>query len=256
MSEEDPPVPSDALDRLCQDLRAAQADATAERVETMNATVDPGRSVASVREVERRAADWAETRPEWGLAGNASFIVGPRALTRNLDLDGRAFLHSYDWTMDDDGTALENIMTGPLVVGEWINTQYYFSTVDNAAYGSGSKVTQNVVGKVGVVQGNGGDLMTGLPLQSLRFDDETVVHRPLRLAAVIHAPVDRVDAIIERHAILAQLFDNEWVHLTVMDPKQEDAFIRYQPGGTWESHTSNSSASEANPPVPAGTAAS
>jgi len=254
VEENDPPVSSDALDRLRQDLRAAQADATAERVETMNATVDAGRPDASVREMERRAADWAETRPEWGLAGNASFIVGPRALTRNLDLDGRSFLHSYDWSTDEDGTALENIMTGPLVVGEWINTQYYFSTVDNAAYGSGSKVTQNVVGKVGVVQGNGGDLMTGLPLQSLRSDDETVMHRPLRLTVVIHAPVDRVDAIIERHATLAQLFDHEWMHLTVMDPKQDDAFVRYQPGGAWESRASAASSSDGEPPVPAETA--
>ena len=233
VDEDDPPVSAEALDELRQDLRAAQADATAERVESMNATVDAGRAAAALRETERRAADWAETRPEWGLAGNAGFIVGPRALTRDLDLDGRCFLHSYDWTTDEDGTALENIMTGPLVVGEWINTQYYFSTVDNAAYGSGSKVTQNVVGKVGVVQGNGGDLMTGLPLQSLQSDDETVMHRPLRLTAVIHAPVDRVEAIIERHATLAQLFDHEWLHLTVMDPEQNNSFVRYEPGGTW-----------------------
>ncbi len=249
---EDPPVPPDALDPLREDLHAAQADATAERVETMNATVDAGRSDASVREMQRRAADWAETRPEWGLAGNASFIVGPRDLTQDLDLDGRAFLHSYDWSVDDDGTALENIMTGPLVVGEWINTQYYFSTVDNAAYGSGSKVTQNVVGKIGVVQGNGGDLMTGLPLQSLKANDEAVMHRPLRLAAVIHSPVDRVDTILQRHPELAQLLENEWIHLTVMDPKQDEAFVRYVPGGEWVSHAPDSSSTEAGEPVSPG----
>jgi uncharacterized protein YbcC (UPF0753/DUF2309 family) len=238
---DDPPVSPDALDRLRQDLRAAQADATAERVETMNATVDAGRSEAALQETQRRAADWAETRPEWGLAGNAAFIVGPRSLTREVDLDGRCFLHSYDWRTDEDGTALENIMTGPLVVGEWINTQYYFSTVDNAAYGSGSKVTQNVVGKLGVVQGNGGDLMSGLPLQSLMADDEHVYHRPLRLTAIIQAPVDRVEAIIDRHATLAQLFDHEWLHLTVMDPTQDNAFLHYQPGDAWTSHAPSAS---------------
>jgi hypothetical protein len=252
VDEDGPPVSPEALAQLRSDILWAGADATAERVETMNTSVDAGRSVASVREVERRAADWAETRPEWGLAGNAGFIVGPRALTRDLNLDGRCFLHSYDWSMDEDGTALENIMTGPLVVGEWINTQYYFSTVDNAAYGSGSKVTQNVVGKVGVVQGNGGDLMTGLPLQSLRADDEHVYHRPLRLTAVIHAPVERVDTIIERHVTLAQLFDNEWVHLTVMDPKQDGAFVRYEPGGEWASYASHSSSPEAEQTVRTG----
>ncbi|HKL88950.1 MAG TPA: DUF2309 domain-containing protein, partial [Salinibacter sp.] len=251
VDEDDPPVSPEALDALRQDLRAAQADATAERVESMNATVDAGRSEAAIHETERRAADWAETRPEWGLAGNAGFIVGPRALTRDLDLDGRCFLHSYDWTTDEDSTALENIMTGPLVVGEWINTQYYFSTVDNAAYGSGSKVTQNVVGKIGVVQGNGGDLMTGLPLQSLMADDETVMHRPLRLTAVIHAPVDRVTAILQRHASLTQLFDHEWLHLTVMDPEQDNAFVRYQPGGNWVAESANASSPKAEQPAPA-----
>ena len=236
VDDDDSPIPTDALDQLRADLRAAQAGATAERVDTMNATVDTGQSEASVRETERRAADWAETRPEWGLAGNASFIIGPRRLTEDLNLDGRAFLHSYDWAKDDDGTALENIMTGPLVVGEWINTQYYFSTVDNAAYGSGSKVTHNVVGNLGIVQGNGGDLMTGLPLQSLKIDDERTMHRPIRLLSVVQAPKKRVDQILQRHASLAQLLDNEWIKLTVMDPTEENDLYHYQPGQAWTSH--------------------
>ncbi len=81
--------------------------------------------------------------------------------------------------MDDrpDGDALEAILTGPLVVTQWINNQYYFATVDTGVYGSGSKVTQNPVGNVGVVQGNGGDLLTGLPLQSLKRDDERPFHQ-------------------------------------------------------------------------------
>ncbi|MFP4227518.1 MAG: DUF2309 domain-containing protein [Salinivenus sp.] len=242
LDEDDPPVAPDALDRLRRDLRAAQSDATAERVQTLNTSVDDGQPDASVREVQRRAADWAETRPEWGLAGNAGFIIGPRSLTRALDLDGRCFLHSYDWATDADGTALETILTGPLVVGEWINTQYYFSTVDNAAYGSGSKVTQNVVGKVGVVQGNGGDLMSGLPLQSLRADDEHVYHRPLRLTAVVQAPVERVESILHRQADLTQLLDHEWVRLTVMDPEQDNSFFHYTPGGTWTPHAAEGAA--------------
>jgi hypothetical protein len=187
----------------------------------------------ATRETERRAADWSETRPEWGLAGNAAFIVGPRRLTRNLDLRGRSFLHSYDWRVDDSGTALETILTGPLVVGEWINMQYYFSTVDNAVYGSGSKVTHNVSGKVGVVQGNGGDLMTGLPLQSLYVDDEVPFHDPLRLFAVLHAPVERVEMILNRQDTLKRLFDHGWVALAIMDPEENDRVMRYQPGGSW-----------------------
>ncbi|MFB6161364.1 MAG: DUF2309 domain-containing protein, partial [Haloferacaceae archaeon] len=126
---------ADDLAQLRADLAAARESAAAERAESMGADGSTG-----VSETERRAADWAETRPEWGLAGNAGFVIGPRELTSGCDLDGRVFLHSYDWSTDPDGDALEAIMAGPMVVTQWINTQYYFSTVDNAVYGSGSKV--------------------------------------------------------------------------------------------------------------------
>ncbi|MFB6270244.1 MAG: putative inorganic carbon transporter subunit DabA, partial [Halobacterium sp.] len=188
----------------------------------------------AVAETERRTADWAETRPEWGLAGNASFVIGPRELTADSDLDGRAFLHSYDWTTDPDGDALEAIVEGPLVVTQWINCQYYFATVDNAVYGSGSKTTQNPTGNVGVYQGNGGDLMTGLPLQSLNVDDDRPYHQPLRLSAVIHAPVERVEDVLRRNESVAELLDNGWLSLTVLDPQRDDEAFHYQGEMEWE----------------------
>ncbi len=43
--------------------------------------------------------------------------------------------------------------------------QYYASTVDNHRYGCGNKVLHNVVGgRIGVFEGNGGDLCIGLPM--------------------------------------------------------------------------------------------
>jgi uncharacterized protein YbcC (UPF0753/DUF2309 family) len=188
-----------------------------------------------VRETERRAADWAETRPEWGLAGNAAFVVGPRALTEEISLDGRSFLHSYDWRTDPEGTALETILTGPMVVTQWINTQYYFATVDNAVYGSGSKVTHNPVGNVGVYQGNGGDLTTGLPLQSLTSGDDDPYHQPLRLSTVVHAPVERVTAVLADNDHLAELLDNGWLSLTVVDPEQDHRAVHYDGDLEWVS---------------------
>jgi len=202
------------VERLRADLETARAGAAGERAEDMGGDPDAG-----VRETERRAADWAETRPEWGLAGNAGFVVGPRDLTAGLDLDARSFLHSYDWRTDPDGDALEAILAGPMVVTQWINAQYYFSTVDPSVYGSGSKVTQNPVGNVGVYQGNGGDLMTGLPLQSVMAADDEPYHQPLRLSTVVHAPTDRVTAILADHEDLADLLDNGWLSLTVVDPE-------------------------------------
>ncbi len=217
------------LARLRADLADARAGAATERAGDMGADGAPG-----VRETERRAADWAQTRPEWGLAGNAAFVIGPRELTDGLDLDGRAFLHSYDPATDPDGDALEAIMAGPMVVTQWINAQYYFATVDPATYGSGSKVTQNPVGNVGVYQGNGGDIMTGLPLESLVSADGDPYHQPLRLSTVIHAPVDRVTSVLSSHDDLRTLLDNDWLSLTVVDPEDHRAF-RYDEALEWTS---------------------
>ena len=219
---------ADDLERLREDLDAARANAAAERVESMG-----GDGSSGVRETERRAADWAETRPEWGLAGNAGFVVGPRELTSDLDLDGRAFLHSYDWSTDPDGEALEAIFAGPVVVTQWINAQYYFSTVDNAAYGSGSKVTHNPVGNIGVYQGNGGDLMTGLPQQSVMSADDEPYHQPLRLSTVVHAPVERVTDVLADRETVAELFDNGWLSLTVVDPTRDHRAFHYEGGLQW-----------------------
>ncbi|ELZ23034.1 hypothetical protein C477_02935 [Haloterrigena salina JCM 13891] len=225
---------SEDLTSLRADLERARAGAAAERTDDATGG-DPDAGVASV---ERKAADWAEARPEWGLAGNASFVIGPRELTEDRNLDGRAFLHSYDWTTDPDGDALEAIFTGPLVVTQWINNQYYFATVDNAVYGSGSKITQNPIGNVGVLQGNGGDLMTGLPLQSLKVDDDRPYHQPLRLTAVIHAPVDRVTEILREHEDVRTLLDNGWIgDLTVVDPEQDNAVFQYAGDLEWAAET-------------------
>ncbi|GAB6862815.1 DUF2309 domain-containing protein [Haloplanus litoreus] len=233
---------ADDLDQLRADLAAARENATAERAESMGADGSMG-----VSATERRAADWAETRPEWGLAGNAGFVVGPRELTSDLDLDGRAFLHSYDWSADPDADALEAVLTGPLVVTQWINAQYYFSTVDNAVYGSGSKVTQNPIGNIGVYQGNGGDLMTGLPLQSLMAADDKPYHQPLRLSTVVHAPVERVTGVLADHEEVTELLDNDWLSLTVVDPTQDHRAFHYEAELEW---IPRSERTEAHPKMP------
>ncbi|WP_256295947.1 DUF2309 domain-containing protein [Haloarchaeobius salinus] len=233
------------LEQLRADLGTARADAAAERAEDMGVAGESG-----VRETQRRAADWAETRPEWGLAGNAGFVVGPRELTDDLDLDGRSFLHSYDWSTDPDGDALAAIVAGPLVVTQWINTQYYFSTVDNAAYGSGSKVTQNPVGNVGVYQGNGGDLMAGLPLQSLYAADDEPYHQPLRLSTVVHAPVERVTDVLADNPTVAGLLDNGWLSLTVVDPTQEHRAFEYDGELEWTPMSEPAAAARTPTPEP------
>lgn len=164
-----------------------------------------------------RANDWAQTRPEWGLANNAAFIAAPRARTCGLNLQGRSFLHDYQWTQDADNGILELIMTAPMVVAHWINMQYYASSVDNGRYGSGNKVLHNVVGgRIGVFEGNGGDLRIGLPMQSLH-DGRQWMHTPLRLSVFIEAPRERIEAVMARHEIVRQLVRNRWIYLFHID---------------------------------------
>ncbi|SRX56142.1 DUF2309 domain-containing protein [Aequorivita sp. CIP111184] len=219
-----------ALQNLKANLAKAQQTATAERLNTKH---------KSVKIAHGNANNWSETRPEWGLAKNASFIIAPRKLTKNLNLDGRCFLHSYDWELDAEGAALEGIMQGPMVVTQWINNHYYFSTVDNETFGGGSKITHNVTGKFGVVQGNGGDLKMGLPLQSVKQSDTEMYHQPLRLSVVIQAPIERIKGILKRNANIQNLLDNEWIYLMVMDPKNENHIKRYSKGMQWESVTNS-----------------
>jgi len=214
------------VESLKKNLQKVQETATQERL---------GATRNSLSQAQTNASNWGETRPEWGLAKNASFIIAPRKATRNLALDGRSFLHSYDWKTDKEGQVLETIMQGPMVVTQWINNHYYFSTVDNDKFGGGTKVTHNITGKFGVVQGNGGDLKTGLPWESLYTSKDTPYHPPLRLSVIIQAPLDQVKTIIAKNESLKALADNEWVYLIVMDPLEGGTFYRYERNVGWSS---------------------
>ncbi|QJR37148.1 YbcC family protein [Gemmatimonas groenlandica] len=176
--------------------------------------------------LRRRAADWSEVRPEWGLARNAAFVVAPRERTRGLVLDGRSFLHEYRWQDDIGFAVLTLILTAPMVVTNWINLQYYASTVDPVRYGSGDKVLHNVVGgNVGVVEGAGGDLRIGLALQSVH-DGADWVHEPLRLSVFVEAPAAAIDGIISAHAVVRQLVTNGWLYLYRIDPFDGQIYAR------------------------------
>lgn len=184
----------------------------------------PGSAAAreTAADIFRRSRDWSEVRPEWGLAGNAAFIIAPRSRTAGLDLGGRTFLHSYEHAQDPDLKVLELILTAPMVVTSWINLQYYASAVDNRAFGSGNKAIHNVTGQLGVLLGNGGDLMTGLPWQSVS-DGRRLQHEPLRLTVLVEAPRSAVQTILDRHAGVRDLVSNGWVTVVV---REGDAFHR------------------------------
>ena len=170
--------------------------------------------------------DWAEVRPEWGLAGNAAFVVAPRERTRHVDLGGRAFLHEYRWEQDPEFRVLELILTAPMIVTHWINLQYYASTVDPLRYGSGNKVLHNVVGgRLGVMEGAGGDLRIGLSRQSVH-DGRQLMHEPLRLSVFVEAPADAIDTVIAGHATVRDLVQHEWLFLHRIDSSSGSVWQR------------------------------
>ncbi|KQQ45148.1 hypothetical protein ASF61_21110 [Duganella sp. Leaf126] len=196
----------------------AQAGDQVRRERALSLRLDPQASHdALLDQLIRRANDGAQTRPEWGLAGNAAFLIAPRRRSMGLALDGRSFLHDYDASLDADGSVLELLMTAPMLVTHWINWQYHASTCDPQRLGSGNKLLHNVVGgTLGVFEGNGGDLRIGLSQQSLH-DGERWMHEPLRLTVVIDAPQAAIDAVIGKHAVVRQLLDHGWLHLWRFD---------------------------------------
>jgi uncharacterized protein YbcC (UPF0753/DUF2309 family) len=185
--------------------------------------------------IPKRSRDWAETRPEWALAGCKAFIAAPRTRTAAKSLEGRAFLHDYDWRQDKSFGVLELILTAPVVVASWISLQYYGSTVAPEVFGGGNKLLHNVTGGIGVVEGNGGLMRAGLPWQSVH-DGECFAHEPLRLSVCIEAPREAMTDILKRHAGVCALFDNRWMHLFALDEDGRMAW-RYAGDLQWTSMT-------------------
>jgi uncharacterized protein YbcC (UPF0753/DUF2309 family) len=186
---------------------------------------------ASEASLPKRSRDWAETRPEWALAGCQAFIAAPRWRTAGKNLEGRAFLHDYDWKQDGSYKVLELILTAPVVVASWISLQYYGSTVAPDVFGCGNKLVHNVTGGIGVVEGNGGLLRVGLPWQSVH-DGERYAHDPLRMSVCIEAPREAISEILGRHEDVRALFDNSWLHLFALDETGHMAW-RYAGGLQW-----------------------
>lgn len=164
------------------------------------------------RHVAARAASPDQARAELGHQGCALAFIGRRELSQGVNWQRRAFLISYDPTQDPHGHWLEAQLQGNGVVGVGIALDYYFSRMQNGYFGSGSKVTHNLTGMFGVMEGGNSDLRTGLAQQMVEL------HEPMRLLVIVEASVATATAIYQRHAYLRQLLDNAWVILAVKPP--------------------------------------
>jgi uncharacterized protein len=229
--EDVPPTHREDLSLLQQDLNKAAALTSRERCGRFPDVTQALAGMRAEAHVRRRSLDWSQVRPEWGLSGNTAFVIGRRELTKGLDLEGRVFLHSYDYREDPSNRLLEVLLTAPQVVAQWINMEHYFSAVDNEVYGSGSKIYHNVVGRIGIMSGPWSDLRLGLARQTVMSGDAPY-HEPMRLLTVVEAPRERIEKLIARHDVLQHFYHNAWVHLVALDP-EDGVWYRYLPSGAW-----------------------
>jgi hypothetical protein len=190
--------------------RMANARERARRFDSCPTTVSPARAL---RHVEERSEHLAQPRQECGHATNAVCVVARRQITRNLFLDRRAFLVSYDPASDSGARHLAGLLGAVIPVCAGINLEYYFSTVDNERYGCGSKLPHNLASLLGVMDGHASDLRTGLPLQMVE------IHEAVRILFVIETTPEALESVLTANAALRELADNGWIRIAVMDPE-------------------------------------
>lgn len=211
-----------AWEELRHSLQAASAASAQERCRRLvSAPRDPGPRQAA-HHMLGRSLDFSQARPELGHATNAAAFIGRRAISQGAFWDRRVFLISYDPTKDPEGQVLEAILLAAGPVGAGINLEYYFSTVNNEQYGCGSKVTHNVTGLFGVMDGTASDLRTGLPRQMIE------IHEAMRLQVLVEAKTETLAAIYQRQPPLQQLIGKGWLLLSAKDP-DSDAIQVFDP---------------------------
>jgi len=176
--------------------------------------------------VMQRASSIFEPRPEYNHSNNLYAIVGRRELTRDLFLDRRSFLHSYDPVTDDEGDIMVKILSAVIPVCGGINLEYLFSRIDNSVYGAGTKLPHNVIGLLGVANGVEGDLRTGLPSQMIE------VHEPARLLIVVEQTREILNKTLAKLGALKEWLDNDWVRFVSCHPSSRELFL-YSVNG-WE----------------------
>ncbi|MEQ1733042.1 MAG: DUF2309 domain-containing protein [Bacteroidia bacterium] len=194
-------------------------------------SIDTKQSAEDIhKQIVVRSVSIFEPRPELNHATNALCVVGKRALSKDLFLDRRSFMNSYDYSIDLEGKYLFNILKAVAPVCGGINLEYYFSRVDNQKLGAGSKLPHNVMGLFGVANGIDGDLRPGLPSQMIE------VHDPVRLLVIVEHFPDVVLKTIQTADATYEWFVNEWVNLVVIHPEtgalwlfKDGAFTAYQP---------------------------
>lgn len=204
---------------LLGELRQAAKVNSLERCRNFESATHISTPEQAFYHVNDRSASLAEPRPEYGHTNNSICIIGRRELTKNLYLDRRCFLTSYDAATDPEGETLLQVMAGAVPVAAGINLDYYFSRMDNEKYGSGTKLPLNVSSLLGVMTGGCSDLRIGLARQMVEL------HEPVRISIVIEAKPEIIKKNIDGHPRMKRLAYNGWMHLVSIHPETHEIFI-------------------------------
>ena len=201
------------------------------------ASINSKQQLEQVRKaIHSRSVSLFEPRPELGHGTNTLAIIGRRETSKGLFLDRRAFLNSYDYTTDPDGTILSAVMRPIGLVCGGINLEYYFSRVDNIKMGAGTKLPHNVMGLFAVANSSDGDLRPGLPWQMIE------VHDPVRLLVIVEQHPDIVLKAIQSSPEVFEWYRNEWVHIMALHPGEQQFY--YFRNGVFEKYEPITAASE------------
>ncbi|WP_308874374.1 putative inorganic carbon transporter subunit DabA [Thiothrix subterranea] len=106
--------------------------------------------------------------------------------------------------------------------------------MNNDRYGAGTKVTHNLTGLFGVMEGVFSDLRTGLPQQMIE------IHEAMRLLVIVEAKAAIVGEIYARQAPLQELIGGGWLMVAVKDPDSavidwfvpRTGFVRWERAGS------------------------
>jgi len=199
------------FERICDAIDEARRRNAHERCRRFESAPLTLTAEAALRHVEGRAEDLSQARPEYNHATNALVLVGRRWWSRNLFLDRRAFLQSYDPDHDPDHEILTRVLSAVIPVCAGISLEYYFSCVDVKVLGCGSKLPHNIASLLGVMEGAASDLRPGLSQQMIE------IHEPMRALFVVETTPEGMLAVMDRNPVIGRLCRNGWVQLAVID---------------------------------------
>jgi uncharacterized protein YbcC (UPF0753/DUF2309 family) len=103
------------------------------------------------------------------------------------------------------------VLAAVIPVCAGISLEYYFSCVDTAVLGCGSKLPHNITSLLGVMEGAASDLRPGLSQQMIE------IHEPMRILFVIETTPEGMFTVMDRNPAIGRLCRNAWVQLAVFD---------------------------------------